>query len=272
MIACLLSEIGHNHCPRRFILVSIQIDRNTCTASNYAASSMQSFIQRRRITRNVSRQHKPTGVFTDDSGRAKEGQEAPPRQAIPSEPASSGHQDQHPHDSRILVTASDDDPINPCNWPLLLRCKNIAVLALLIFTQAWAGAAESMANSKISQEFGVSQTAENLSTAMYLFGIGSGSLFAGPISETVGRNPTYLISTAFYLWFLVGCALTPTFGGQVACRYLVGLSASATLSINGASVRDQFRPVKRSFVFPVIAWANVTGKTYSFPSLCLLKA
>jgi DHA1 family multidrug resistance protein-like MFS transporter len=159
-----------------------------------------------------------------------------------------------------VVTSGDDDPLDPKNWPLLDRCKNIAILSFLIFVQAWAGAAESMANTKASSEFGVSKTAENLSTAMYLFGIGSGSLLAGPVSETVGRNPTYLASTFCYLFFVLGCALTPTFGGQVVCRYFVGLCSSATLSINGSSVRDQFRPVKRAFVFPVIAWANVAGK------------
>jgi DHA1 family multidrug resistance protein-like MFS transporter len=44
------------------------------------------------------------------------------------------------------------------------------------------------------------------------------------------------------------------------CRFFVGLCCSATLAINGGSVRDQFRPVKRSFVFPVIAWVNVAGE------------
>ncbi|KAK3312627.1 major facilitator superfamily domain-containing protein [Apodospora peruviana] len=163
-------------------------------------------------------------------------------------------------DDKIYVkTLGDQDPLDPRNWPLLDRSKNIAILSFLIFSQGWAGAAESMANTKASQQFGVSKVAENLSTAMYLFGIGSGALFAGPVSETVGRNPTYLVATFCYLFFVLGCALTPTFGGQVVCRYFVGLFASATLSINGSSVRDQFRPVKRAFVFPVIAWANVAS-------------
>ncbi|OTB16239.1 hypothetical protein K445DRAFT_317220 [Daldinia sp. EC12] len=116
-----------------------------------------------------------------------------------------------------------------------------------------------MANKNASKEFGVSQVAENLSTSMYLFGIGSGAFFAGPLSETVGRNPTYLVSTFCYLFFVLGSALTPTFGGQVVCRFFVGLFSSATLSINGSSVRDQFRPVKRAFAFPIIAWANVAA-------------
>lgn len=130
----------------------------------------------------------------------------------------------------------------------------------LIFAQGWAGSADSPANERASREFGVSQTAQNLSTAMYLFGIGSGALFAGPLSESIGRNPTYLVSTFIYLFFVLGSALTPTFAGQVICRYFVGLFSSPTLSINGSSVGDQFRPVKRTFVFPMIAWANIAGK------------
>jgi hypothetical protein len=85
---------------------------------------------------------------------------------------------------------------------------------------------------------------------MYLFGIGSGCLIVGPLSETVGRNPVYLGMTFGYLFFVV-------------CRFLVGLFASGPMGINGASVKDQFRPVKRAFVFPVVAWVNVV-REYTF--------
>ena len=166
-------------------------------------------------------------------------------------------------DNRVYIqTASDEDPLDPRNWPMLDRSKNIAILVYLIFVQAWAGAAESMANSTASSEEGHSKVAENLIVAMYLFGIGSGSLFAGPISESVGRNPTYLIPSFCFLFFVLGAALAPNFGGRLACRFFMGWFASATLTINGASVKDQFRSVKRAFVFPVLAWANVAGKRY----------
>lgn len=105
---------------------------------------------------------------------------------------------------------------------------------------------------------------------MYLLGIGVGCLVAGPLSETKGRNPVYLVATFCYLFFVLGCALTKTFGGQIACRFFTGFYASGTLGINGASVRDQFRPVKRSFVFPVIAWANVACKAFGVVSEQLL--
>lgn len=157
-----------------------------------------------------------------------------------------------------------EDETDPHNWSLPYRNWNIAVLSLLVFVQGWASGASSQASSVISQELHVSKVAENLSTAMYLWGIGCGCLFVGPISETVGRNPTYLVSMFCYLFFVLGTAMTPTFGGQVVCRFFVGLFASATLGINGSSVGDQYRPVKRAFVYPIIAWANVAGKSHTY--------
>lgn len=122
-----------------------------------------------------------------------------------------------------------------------------------------------MANADIAEEYGVDSSLEALSTAMYLFGMGSGALFAGPLSETFGRSPVYLTSTFCYIFFVLGSALRPTFGGHVACRYFVGLFASGTLGSNGSSVQDQFSFVGRTFAFPVIAWANVAGKPLFVP-------
>jgi hypothetical protein len=237
---------------------------------------MWSFRQYRTIGKQVEREWRQktrqntTAITSPDieNGELKQ-PESPthPREAQ-SQSQSQGHEEEKSisnadstADNEIIVECmTDDDPFDPRNWPLLSRAKNIAILCLLIFVQAWVGASESMANSQASKEFHVSQTAENLSTAMYLFGIGSGCLFVGPLSETIGRNPTYLTSTFGYLFFVLGTALVKNFAGQIVCRYFVGLFSSATLGINGASVRDQFRPVKRAFVFPVIAWANVVRK------------
>lgn len=220
---------------------------------------MWSYVQYRRIGQQAEKEMKNPAAI-------EKGNKSASNLAInKSSPSPDRRQEQKDH---IVVRSSgEDDPLDPRNWPLISRCKNIAILSLLIFVQAWAGASESMANSKASKALHVGKVAENLSTAMYLFGIGSGSLFVGPLSETVGKNPTFLVSTFFYMLFVMGSALTPTFCGQVFCRYFIGLFSSATLAINGASVKDQFRPVKRSFVFPVIAWANVARMMLKFPIL-----
>ncbi|KAF3033610.1 hypothetical protein E8E12_001161 [Didymella heteroderae] len=157
----------------------------------------------------------------------------------------------------IVELEDDNDPIDPHNWPLLKRARTMLILSMLVFTQAWAGACDSLGNSKASTEYHVSPVAEDLATAMYLFGIGSGCLFVGPLSQALGRNPVYLGFTLVYLCFILGTSLAKNYASQVVLRYLAGLASSAALGINGASVGDMFRPVERALWFPVIAWVNV---------------
>ncbi|KAF3011150.1 hypothetical protein E8E13_011480 [Curvularia kusanoi] len=158
---------------------------------------------------------------------------------------------------RIVEVTGADDPIDPHNWPLHKRARTVLILSLLIFTQAWAGACDSIANTKASKQYHVSPVAQNLSTAVYLFGIGCGCLFVGPLSQTFGRNPAYLGFTLVYLPFILGTALSRNYGTQIVCRFFAGLASSAALGINGGSIGDMFRPVERALWFPVIAWVNV---------------
>ncbi|RYP77991.1 hypothetical protein DL771_000850 [Monosporascus sp. 5C6A] len=75
---------------------------------------------------------------------------------------------------------------------------------LLIFRGVWASAAEFDDEQPDQREFGTCKTAGNLTFIAYLFGIDSGPLFAGPLLESVGRNPTYLTSTFCYTLFIMG--------------------------------------------------------------------
>jgi DHA1 family multidrug resistance protein-like MFS transporter len=165
----------------------------------------------------------------------------------------------------IVECTSDNDPINPRNWPLATRAKTVAILCMLVFVQAYAAASDSLANSKASKQYHVSSVADNLTTAMTLFGIGFGCLLVGPLSQSFGRNPVYLTFSFAYLFFVLGSALSSTFGSQIVCRFFVGLSSSATLGINGASIGDMFSPVERTLWFPIIAWVNVVREYFYIP-------
>jgi len=155
---------------------------------------MWSYVQYRRIGKNVKEEFKRREEFPQRSDSSRE----------------LLNFENGELDNVIKVKPSgENDSLDPKNWSLWERTKSISILFFLVFVQTWASAAESMANSKASKEFHVSQTAENLATAMYLFGIGSGALFVGPLSDTIGRNPTYLTSTFCYFFFVLGSALTP---------------------------------------------------------------
>ncbi|KAL6702406.1 hypothetical protein ACN47E_002189 [Coniothyrium glycines] len=155
----------------------------------------------------------------------------------------------------------DSDILEPTHWSLATRARTFILICMLVFVQTWASASDSLANSKASKQYHVSPVAQDLSTAVYLFGIGSGCIFVGPLSQVFGRNPVYLGFSIPFLLFTLGTAMSRNFGSQIVCRYFAGLSSSAALSINGASVRDMFDPVERSLWFPIMAWFNIVPPT-----------
>lgn len=163
----------------------------------------------------------------------------------------------------IVGWESATDPLNPRNWTLTRRSFIFLILWLNVFAADWGNSNDSQANTKISTAFHVSAEAEALSPALYGLGIGIGALFAGPLTETVGRNPIYVFSRCLHVAWMVGVALAPNFGAQCVFRLFAGLSGSILLSIHAASIADIFGPVQRTVAWPVIAMATFCGTAFA---------
>ncbi|KAF2024622.1 MFS general substrate transporter [Setomelanomma holmii] len=229
---------------------------------------MWSFVQKRQIRKEVERNWRNRAVPLQKQISARTSRDVETGQQIQDatltfsnsdpveEDETANHRSQKDEPS-LVECSSSSDPLHPQNWPLARRTTTMLVLSGLVFTQAWAGSSEALAHNKAKAQYEVCTVAANLTTAVYLFGIGSGCLLVGPLSETAGRLSVYLAFSFAYLFFVLGSALSNSFVSQIVCRYFVGLACSATLGINGASVGDMFRPVERAAWYPVIAWVNV---------------
>jgi multidrug resistance protein len=122
-----------------------------------------------------------------------------------------------------------------------------------------ASAIDSSALTQAAKEFGGSEVVESMATGLFLIGFGAGALFAGPISETVGRNPVYIVTLALYMIFVMASALSPNIGAQLAFRFIAGLFGSTPLTCAGGSISDLWSPLERVFAFPIFANAAFTG-------------
>lgn len=74
------------------------------------------------------------------------------------------------------------------------RTPATLIVFWIVFVCGWASSANSSSNAQAAAEFHVSKEAESLATALFLFGNAIGALASGPISETAGRNPSYLMA------------------------------------------------------------------------------
>lgn len=87
-----------------------------------------------------------------------------------------------------------DDALNPHNWSHAYRLWATVLIASIAFIVGWASSIDSGALQQAADELHVGQVAESLATGIYLIGFGVGSLFAGPFSETFGRNIVYIVT------------------------------------------------------------------------------
>lgn len=159
----------------------------------------------------------------------------------------------------VVSWESEKDPINPYNWGFPRRIVCTLTISLIGGVVGFASAIDSAVIPQASAEFGVPEIIEALATGLFMIGFGAGALVAGPFSETLGRNPVYIVTMALYMLFLVGAAVSPNLGSQLVCRFFAGMFGATPLVCAGGSLSDIWTPQERVFAFPLFACSSFLG-------------
>ena len=128
------------------------------------------------------------------------------------------------------------------NLRLTVSRFNIAAIGWIV---GFASSIDSAALLQAAADFGVSEVTESLATGLFLIGFGVGALVAGPISETVGRNPVYIATLSLYMIFVMASGLAPNIGAQLVFRFIAGCFAATPLTCAGGSISDLWNPMER---------------------------
>jgi MFS family permease len=162
-----------------------------------------------------------------------------------------------------------DDPLNPKNWSTRHRIGATMLVCSVAFIATLASAIDAAVLSRTTRQFGISDVAGSLATALFLVGFGLGALLLSPLSELVGRLPVYIGSLVVFGCWILGAALAPDFGAHLVFRFLAGFSASTPLTVAGGTVGDMWNPVEKTFAFPIFAVPAFGGPVFGrFLELC----
>lgn len=74
----------------------------------------------------------------------------------------------------------------------------------------------------------------------FVFGMGFGTLFAGPLSDAFGRKPVIMVSAGIYVVAAIACYFAPTLETLLAARLVMGIGAAGPRTVSIAMVRDMF--------------------------------
>jgi DHA1 family bicyclomycin/chloramphenicol resistance-like MFS transporter len=83
-------------------------------------------------------------------------------------------------------------------------------------------------------------TRVSLIITVYLFGLGTGQIFFGPIADRFGRRPTVLIGLGMFALGALGSSVSPSLTAMLACRFLMGMGAASPRAMSLAIARDRF--------------------------------
>ncbi|KAL8893990.1 MAG: hypothetical protein Q9192_004727 [Flavoplaca navasiana] len=162
----------------------------------------------------------------------------------------------------VVGYEGDRDSLNPHNWSYGTRVWATVNIAFIGWIVGFASSVDSAALVQASEDFGVSEVVESLATGLFLVGFGTGALFAGPVSETLGRNPVYIATLSLFMIFIMASALAPNIGAQLAFRFMAGFFGSTPLTCAGGSISDLWSPMERVYAFPVFANAAFMGPIF----------
>ena len=81
---------------------------------------------------------------------------------------------------------------------------------------------------------------------MYVFALGLGPVVGGPLSETMGRYPVYLMSMPLGALFTLGAGFTNNFGALCFLRFLAGFWFSPSLALAPGTITETYKPAQRA--------------------------
>ncbi|PKX89820.1 putative MFS transporter [Aspergillus novofumigatus IBT 16806] len=151
------------------------------------------------------------------------------------------------------VYSSDDiGQIDARRWSAAIKWISTVIISSIAALVSFAGAIDSQAASKISSEFGISEEAETLATAMFLFGFAFGALVTGPVSETFGRNAVYVTSLVVFIVCVVITGCSHSLAVQSIFRFF-------SIGVCWGSLSDLWTTTQQVYVFPVFSVISFVG-------------
>ena len=135
----------------------------------------------------------------------------------------------------------DSDPMNPKSFSKFRKWTIVIIVSAGSTCVTCASSMYTLTYGQITTEFHISRVVATLGLSLFVMGLGLGPMILGPLSEFYGRRPIYIISFAFFMIWLIPCAVAKNIGTELVSRFIDGCAGSAFLSTYSWSLYCLFR-------------------------------
>ncbi|KAK5988546.1 Efflux pump atB [Cladobotryum mycophilum] len=182
-----------------------------------------------------------------------------PKMALGEEKQQQQQQQQDPSKEYLVEWDGDNDPLDPRTFSATRKWLYLIIVSMGSLLVTATSSLYSSCYEQLIEKFGCSQEIVTLGLSLYVLGLGIGPLIFSPLSEFYGRRPIYIVSTVFFLIWLIPCAAAQNIETLLVARFLNGLSGGAFLGVAGGTVVDMFVPQQLLLPMTIFTGAPFVG-------------
>ena len=142
------------------------------------------------------------------------------------ETANDAEKGQTPNKQFEVRFDGDSDPSNPRSFSKTRKWLIVAIVSAGSTCVTCASSMYTLTYGQITKEFHISRVVATLGLSLFVMGLGLGPMILGPLSEFYGRRPIYVLSFAFFLIWLIPCAVAKNIGTELVSRFIDGFAGS----------------------------------------------
>ena len=134
----------------------------------------------------------------------------------------------------------DHDPLSPKSMSKARKWLIVAIASTSSTCVTCASSLYTSTYAQLHRDFHCSEIMATLGLSLFVIGLGIAPMLLGPLSEFYGRRHIYMVSLAFFLIWLIPCAVAQNIQTMLVARFFDGMAGSAFLSVAGGTVGDMF--------------------------------
>ncbi|KAJ5146653.1 hypothetical protein N7526_000005 [Penicillium atrosanguineum] len=160
----------------------------------------------------------------------------------------------------FAVTWIPNDPRNPLLFSTVKKVIITLAISFSTLTVSLTSSAYSGSIHQVMLYFEVSTEVATVGLSLFVFGFAVGPLFWAPLSEVLGRQLPFFISTLGMAVFSAGCTGARNIETLLILRLLAGAFGSSPLTNGGGTISDMFVARQRALAISMKAgWRWVEG-------------
>ena len=148
---------------------------------------------------------------------------------------------------------------NPREWSTRKKTRVTLILGLMVLSFTYLSTAFALSAAALQQRFNTSAEVMTLGLSLYVLGFALGPLLMGPLAQTNGKRPVYVVS---WILFTICCFVvseSDNLGAILAFRLLSSIAGASALNNVPASYSDLTTPPTYAPYFACYGFSAFAG-------------